>query len=229
LEISLCVSAIKWLPCYRIIPSRYPPINIYERVSSNEDFEILVELESVTNPRIRQERGEINLVDKEDRIYGAGAGYVMAAFTHFCPEHRSRFSDGTYGIYYAAQMLKTAISETKYHREKFMKDTNEAKTILEMKVIEADLEGELHDIRHMKDKMPEVYDSESYIYSQIFGSNLKKEKSWGIIYESLRDEKGECVAILRPPVLQNIRSNKHLCYEWDGEKINSVYEKVVYF
>ncbi len=36
---------------------------------------------------------------------------VMAPFTHLNPKG-SRFSDGSYGVYYAAKRLSTAIAET---------------------------------------------------------------------------------------------------------------------
>ena len=53
----------------------------------------LVELEMLTNPRVRQEVGEISLVPPEERVSGAGASWVMAPFTHI--GWPSRFSDGS--------------------------------------------------------------------------------------------------------------------------------------
>lgn len=54
-------------PVYRIILSRYPQIDLFERVSSPEDWGVLYMVESLTNPRLRDEVGDIRLVPPEDR------------------------------------------------------------------------------------------------------------------------------------------------------------------
>src|SRR6185436_7797330 len=45
-------SAVQWLPCYRIIPSRFPPINLFERVTDPADLETVLDIESMTNDRL---------------------------------------------------------------------------------------------------------------------------------------------------------------------------------
>ena len=115
---------IVWTPCYRIVPSRYPPIHLFERVANPDDLEAIFVLESLTNERIRDEVGDLSLVAPEDRISGAGTSPIMAAFTHIKP-NGGRFTDGTYGAYYAGIDLDTAIAETVYHREQFMRATSE--------------------------------------------------------------------------------------------------------
>jgi hypothetical protein len=223
------ITKIKCLPCYRIIPSRYPPISIYERIASQDDFEDLVELESLTNPRIKEELGLINMVKPTDRISGEGAGYVMAAFTHINKDG-SRFSKGDFGVYYASQTLETAIHETKYHRECFMKATQEAPIVLEMRVILADLKGEFTDIRNMDKKYLPLYKPNDYSASQAFGAEIQRQDGFGIVYKSVREPaKGECYAIFRPNILSKIRSDKYLQYNWDGQKINSVSEIIAEF
>ena len=54
--------------------------------------------------RLRQELGQLDLVPRERRISGPGTQPLMAAFTHLNPDG-SRFSDGTYGVFYAARSL----------------------------------------------------------------------------------------------------------------------------
>ena len=100
---------------YRIIPSAYPTINFFEDLVDPAEMETLWEIESLTNDRLRQEAGDIFLVAPEDRICGHGASVVMAAFTHI--GRPSRFTDGSYGVYYASFSTKTAIRETVHHRE----------------------------------------------------------------------------------------------------------------
>lgn len=140
------VSRISWKPSWRIIPSRFPPIQLFERVTDPADLEAVMELEGMTNPRLRDEVGDIQLVPPEERVSGPGSTIIMAAFTHLNP-NGSRFTDGSYGVYYAAKELETAIAETKYHREEFMRATNEPRMELDMRVYLVDVDADYHDIR----------------------------------------------------------------------------------
>ncbi|MCY4230848.1 MAG: hypothetical protein OXF26_08240, partial [Alphaproteobacteria bacterium] len=69
---TLPVARIEWKPCWRIIPSRFPPVQLFERVTDSDDLEAVFELDALTNPRLRDEAGDIELVPPEDRISGPG-------------------------------------------------------------------------------------------------------------------------------------------------------------
>jgi hypothetical protein len=215
---------VTWRPCWRIIPSRFPPIQLFERVANPEDLEAVLALESLTNDRVREEVGTLHLVPLQDRITGRGTGYIMAAFTHLNPAG-SRFSDGTYGVFYAARILDTAIVETRYHREEFMRATAEPPMELDMRVLLADVQQRLHDIRGMREALPAIYAVGDYTASQALGRQLRAQQSWGIVYDSVRHSGGECVGVFRPPAVRNCRQERHLCYVWDGERISRVYQK----
>lgn len=221
---TLQIAHVRWEPCWRIIPSRFPPIQLFERVTEPDDLDAILELESLTNPRIRDEVGDIRLVPPEDRVTGPGSSIIMAAFTHLNPEG-SRFSDGTYGVFYAANRLDTAIAESKHHRERFMRATAQAHMELDMRVYVVDLDGNLHDLRNQISAYPLVYHDDSYAAGQHLAKTLRKDGSNGIAYDSLRWNGGECVAAFRPRVLSNARQERHLCYLWDGQRITTVYEK----
>jgi hypothetical protein len=221
---TLPVAHIDWKPCWRIIPSRFPPIQLFERVTEPDDIEAIFELESLTNPRLRDEVGEISLVPPEDRISGPGTSIIMAAFTHLHPDG-SRFTDGTYGVFYAANDLETAIAETRYHRERFMLATAQTHMELDMRVYVIDLAGNLPDLRGRKAAYPLVYHNDNYAAAQHLAKSLRKDGSNGVAYDSVRRDGGECVAVFRPPLLSNARQERHLCYVWDGARITTVYEK----
>jgi hypothetical protein len=72
--------------------------------------------------------------------------------------------------------------------------------------------------------MPQVYSRTSYAASQELADRLVKESSFGIAYDSVRHKGGQCVAVLRPPVLSNCERERNLIFEWDGKKIEKVYE-----
>ena len=217
------VRAVRFAPCYRIVASRLPTIHLFERVADPADWDALYKLESMTNPRIRNEVGELSLVPVADRVSGPNASVVMAPFTHLSPQG-TRFTDGHFGAYYAAESIDTAIAETRYHRENFLRATHQAPLELEMRSYLADVSCGLHDIRGQRASMPEAYDPASYAASQKLGRQLREAGSNGIAFESVRRPGGECVAIFRPRLVQNVRQGVHLRYAWDGQLIAQVYE-----
>ena len=113
---------------------------------SSSDWDLLHELEGKASARLREQAGAIHLVRAKDRRYGTGWTPVMAAFCHV-NDNGSRFSDGTFGAYYCAKNEATAIAETRYHAELFMRESEEAPTLLPQRVYLANLEGELIELR----------------------------------------------------------------------------------
>lgn len=215
---------IEWCPCFRIIPSRFPPVGLFDAVADPGDLEAVFQIEAITNDRLRQEAGDLALVPPEDRIAGPGTTPIMAAFTHLNPEG-DRFTDGSYGVFYASLTIETAMAETSYHRVRFLQATDEPAQELDMRVYSVDLKAELHDIRGMRESHPAFYHPTSYAMSQELAARLRAEGSDGIIYQSVRDEGGECVGVFRPRLLTNCRQERHLCYVWDGRTISMIYEK----
>jgi hypothetical protein len=222
-ERSYTVRPVRFAPCHRIVASRLPTIHLFERVADPADWDALYELESRTNPRIRTELGELSLVPVPDRVSGPNASIVMAPFTHLSPAG-TRFTDGHYGAYYAAESIDTAIAETRFHRENFLRATSQPSIELEMRCYLADLACDLHDLRARRTELPDIYDPASYTASQKLGRELRDGGSNGIAFDSVRRNGGECVAIFRPRLVQNVRQSVHLRYAWDGYAISEVYE-----
>jgi hypothetical protein len=216
-------AAVRWTPCYRIVPSRFPPVSIFDTVADPADLDAVFALEAMTNDRLREEAGELALVPPQDRVSGPGTTAIMAAFTHLHPQG-SRFSDGTFGVFYAARTIDTAVAETQHHRARFMAATREPAQELDMRVYAVDLDAALHDVRALP-AGADVYDPDRYGASQAIAVTLREQGSDGVVYRSVRDEGGECAAVFRPRLLSGCRQERHLCYVWDGAAITTVYEK----
>ena len=213
---------VRWRAAVRIIPSRFPPVDLFERVADAADFDALYAVESLTNARLRDQVGEIELVPREDRVYGPGSSYVMASFTHLNPGG-GRFNDPTFGAFYAARERSTAVAETSYHRARFLAATREPPIELDMRVLEARFDAKLHDLRGAP--LPRIRDPDTYVAGQQLARRLRAQRSAGLVYESVRRAGGQCVAILRPRVIAECRQAEHLVYAWDGSRIAAVYEK----
>jgi hypothetical protein len=217
------VRAVRFTSCNRIVASRLPTIHLFERVADPADWDALYKLESMTNPRLREQVGELSLVPVVDRVSGPNASVVMAPFTHLSPQG-TRFTDGHFGAYYAAESVETAIAETRFHRENFLRATAQPPLELEMRCYLADVACELHDLRGLRAKLKDIYDPASYVASQKLGRELRNDGSNGIAFDSVRRPGGECVAMFRPRLVQNVRQGVHLRYAWDGASITRVYE-----
>ncbi len=209
---------------HRLIPSRFPPIDLFERVADPDEFYLLHEVESLTNPRLRDEVGDISLVPRADVIIGPGTSFIMASFTHAKTNQGGGRFDKGYGVYYCARELDTAIEETKYHRAKFFRDFNSGPTKMDMRELVATLNQELHTIINKKEALPDIYSVDDYSAGQKLGQQLKKENAWGLQYSSVRTE-GVCYAVFRPPALSDCHQSKHYEYHFDGKTISHVIEK----
>ncbi|MDT4289477.1 RES family NAD+ phosphorylase [Methylomonas sp. MO1] len=223
------ISRIDWRPCWRLVPSRFPPAGLFDRVADPADLDVVFAIEALTNDRLRDEAGEISLVAAADRIAGPGTTPIMAAFTHLNPEG-SRFCDGSYGVYYAAKDIDTAIAETCFHRSRFLAATQQAPIDIDMRSYASDLNADLHDIRGRQTELPEIYDADTgnYAAAQALARQLRADGADGIVYSSVRAVGGECVAVFKPRLLAPVKQGAHYCYVWDGRQISAVYKKELY-
>jgi len=212
-------TGLKWPAAWRIVPSRFPPRGVFDRIASPDDLEALFAIEALTNARLRHELGQLDLVPKARRVSGPGTQPIMAAFTHLNPDG-SRFSDGRYGVFYAARSLDTAVAETMYHRARFMAATREPAMKLEMRCYRTAIEGRLHDLRKGWAAMLHPTD---YGPPQALARELRAAGSDGVVYPSVRHAGGECVGVFHPDLIKPCVQAQHLVYSWDGARISAQY------
>lgn len=200
---------------HRIIPSHYPPIDLFERIyDTPEELAIAFEIESMTNDRLLDEAGDIQLVAPEDRLIGPGSSPVMAAFTHL--GFGSRFTNGDFGVYYAADSLETAIAETIYHKEREMAAAGEESIELTMRCYVGDVALPMHDVRG--NEFLDLHNPDDYSASQSYAASLRFNGSDGLLYNSVRRPGHECIAAFKPIALTAPVQGEHLKYFWDGQK-----------
>lgn len=216
---------VRWSPGYRIVPTRYPTVFLYDRVADAADFDALYALEAMTNPRVRDEIGQLELVPRDQRLFGPGSGPIMAAFTHINP-NGSRFSDGSFGVFYAARDRSTAIAETKYHHGRFLAATREGPMHLSMRLYSVDIDARLHDLRPVDAVAAAVHAPDSYIASRALALQLRALDSAGVAYRSVRDERGQCVGLFKPTGARRCAHAAYLLYAWDGARFADVYERL---
>jgi hypothetical protein len=219
------VRRIRWTAATRVVPSHYPPIDLYERVSSDPAVrDALVAAEMLVNPRLRDEIGELRLVPVADRITGPGASWVMAPFAYLNPGG-SRFSDGSYGVYYAGESLATAVAETAFHFARIAADSADGARYEMMRVLVGRFDAPLHDLAQLGDvERGPLLDPASYAASRPFAAALRDAGSNGVHYPSVRRPGGHCIAVFRPRVVGVPRQARHLGYDWDGTRVRRYFD-----
>ena len=168
-------------------------------------------------------------IPPKDRVYGPGAGYVMAPFAYPSPDG-TRFGPpsltaASFGVYYAARDEATAIEEVKHHRVAFLDAMRAPAQDLDFEVLKAPVKGaHFFDLRDRRRDFPDVYSPTDYSASQKLGVELRSRDADGIAYDSVRREGGECVAVFRPRCVGPARPVKQLIFRWDGAVITAVLE-----
>lgn len=219
---------LKAARAYRIIPSRYPPIDLYEDVANEDELEAVWAIEALTNDRLRESVGDLSLVPKEDWLVGLhGGSYVMAAFTYINPEG-ARFTTGDFGGYYCAPLLDTAVKETVYHQERLLGYTNEPAQKIQMRVLYTEFSAKLADITGEAFLSTPLYHATDYSQSQSFALAQKNKGMDGIHYRSVRHNGRNCHVLYRPRLVTKIHQAQHLEYHWNGSSIANVLEIKLY-
>lgn len=192
-------------PSYRLIPSRFPPIGLFETVTQAEDLEAVMELAGWTNDRLVAER--LARLPWQDWVYGrTNASIVMAAFLH-APPQGARFSGPELGAWYAAARIETAIAEVAHHLRRECWARSIVEETRQYRVYVARLEGEFHDLRGSPDSALRAADD--YSASQRFGEQVRASGGDGIVYESVRHKGGVAVCAYRPRKVLDVVQAEH--------------------
>lgn len=203
-----------WKPGYRVIRTIYPPVDLFEDIADPVDWELLVSAEAKLNPRIRDEVGNLALVPADRRLHGPTASIAMGAFTHVSLDRPSRFSDGSYGVWYCGDRVEVALAETAYHFQRFMRATQEPPCSADFRLLTCAVGG-------LVERAPEsCLAPDDWAPGQFLGQELRTVGIDGIVYRSVRYPAGEALAIFWPDCLTlPITQSRQFRYRWDGSRM----------
>lgn len=214
------LSRVRWAKAHRIVSTRHPPIHLFEDIAEPGDWPLLAMAEAKTAPDIT---GDPDSVPPGRRVAGVGATYVMAPFTHVSRDRVGRFHDGTFGAYYAARSLETAVAETIYHRARFYRATHQAPGwFSQFRELVGRIDRGFHDLRSGDPQWTIVLNPDDYGPSQALARRLRATGSDGVVYPSVRDPGGQCVAAFWPDVVAIPKPGRLLAYHFDGSEIDLV-------
>lgn len=208
------VVRLRWLNSHRLVPSRFPSVGLFDRVTSAADLETILELEAWTNDRLSTQLGILHTIPPDEWVMNRPmASVVMAAFCH--PRAGgARFSSEDRGAWYAARRFETALAESIDHRTRELDEVGADDTRVEMRLYHADFRTTFHDVR--PGAYDSLYDPNRYERSQAFARRLFDAGSHGVVSRSVRHAGGECLACFRPALVLNVRVAAHYEYRWEG-------------
>ena len=152
-----------------------------------------------------------------DRPFEESA-YYQAIQYPFRNWAQSRYSDGSYGVWYGADTLVTTIHETAYHwRQGLLADAGWQDLLgvrIERKVYKVHCQSLLLDFRSLIRTHPALVDPRSYQYTQHVGQRLHREGHPGLVSRSARCT-GDVYALFAAQALSTPRPYCYLTYRLD--------------
>lgn len=134
----------------------------------------------------------------------------------------SRFSDGSYGVWYGSESVETTVYESACHwfRALLCDAGFERMTVIaERKVYWVACNAALLDFRKAAGGHPDLLHRSDYAICQSVGARIHREGHPGLLTQSVRHPAGENLAIFNPAVLSNPRHNCQLTYRLQGGQI----------
>ena len=144
---------------------------------------------------------------------------IIWPFKHW---QASRFSDGTYGVWYGSDSIETTVYESAYHWYRgLLSDAgfDRMTIIAERKVYSVACNAALLDFRKAADDHPDLLHPSNYAFCQSVGARIHREGHPGLLTQSVRRPEGENMAIFNADVLSNPRQNCELTYRLENDQI----------
>ncbi|MGH1449512.1 MAG: RES family NAD+ phosphorylase [Pseudomonadaceae bacterium] len=203
---------------YRLVNSKFPPIAIFDDVASADEFEALYALQALTNPRLANQVGRLELVPRADIPFGIpGCSYAAAPFTHVNPDG-SRFSDGSFGVLYLADCMETAIAEVRFHQQSYwsrVPDLRYERFVFRGLTARFGEQGVL-DALQVPPQDP-IYSPTSYTAARVLGRDALRAGASGVRYHSVRQPGATCWGLLTPRQVTSVVQTGHYEMIWSGE------------
>lgn len=194
-------------PSYRLVPSKFPPIGLFDTVATAADLRPVMELVGWTNDRLIPER--LNRLPENEWVYGShNSSVVMAAFLH-APVSGMRFNGPDLGAWYASDTVPAAVVEVAHHLRREAVASGIAQIQRKYRAYSSTLAGSYLDIRSQQKSRPGAYDPEDYTASQALGESIRASGEAGLIFDSLRYASGTNAVAYRPRNILNVVQANH--------------------
>jgi hypothetical protein len=151
------------------------------------------------------------------------AAFINASFAYARPRAPNRFNGPNRGAWYAALAVETCLAEVSFHMAAFLADAGEFNATVEYAEMLSSLAGDFVDLRqaphHVSlDPDPAI----GYPAGNALASQARVQGLNGVVYPSVRQAGGTCLAALRPAAVQSVRQGDVYRLTWRGAPEPSV-------
>jgi hypothetical protein len=197
---------------FRLIPSRFPPVAVYENVVAPGSFDALVAIENLTNPRLQSARrlSSTSLASDSPRLQN----WNHAPFAYSNPEG-TRFFPPDRPCLELADTRQTALAISVARRQRFLVRTKEPAIGLDMRMLKTPAQGNFVDLRQLNLDM-------SLHERWKIGAQVPIDAD-GVLYRPPERPSAICVAVLKGDVLGRSLQTEHYRYVWNGSSITKLY------
>lgn len=197
---------------FRLIPSRFPPVSVYEGLVSENLVDRVAEIEALTNPRLDAARTLRR--NFSDAASPALQNWNSAPFRYLNPEGSTFFPPERPALE-IADCEQTAVIVSVRRREEFLRRTAEGPCELDMRVLKTPFRGRFFDFRPLQDEgeEPDRYR---------FGAEVPPGRD-GVLFHPSQRPSATCVSILRADALGRSTQTNHYRFIWNGTKIEKLY------
>jgi hypothetical protein len=200
---------------YRLIPSRFPPVDLYERLPPSARA-AAPSLEEMTNPRLASKA----------RLTGGSAGvdetspqlqnWNHAPFTYLNPEG-SYLLGPAFGVMELANTIEDALAIAVRRREIFLSRTAEPAMDMDMRVFTTPVSGRFLDLRSLP------LDTSQEARWEI-GQQLFESEAQGAAFRRPERPQSDFLAVFNPSPLGRTLQGRHYRFVWDGQVVRSLYD-----
>jgi len=217
----------------RLLPATYhKPPALRGLVDSDDEMEILAEIEGLTSARLLAERGRSPHLDPRELAWRRrsqdlliyGDSHVNAAFT-YTRVGGNRFNSEERGAWYCAWDTMVSVSEVAWHRTRELGYTESFEDSARYVEMVADFIGEFYDVTDEPEHPALNPDPEiGYPEGQSLAQHLRQESARGLIYPSVRapPPSGNCLVCFEPGAIQNVRPGASWDLVWNGTSDYSI-------
>jgi len=134
----------------------------------------------------------------------------------------SRFSDGTYGVWYGSDTVETTVHESAWHWvHGLLTDAGfeHESVVAERKVYLVACDAVLLDFRRSTASFPHLLHPVDYAFPQTVGARIHREGHPGLVIQSVRRPGGENAVVFNSRMLSNPRLDCQLTYRLEGDRI----------
>jgi hypothetical protein len=204
------------LQVWRLVNSKFPPIAIFDDVADADEFDVLYQIQALTNPRLKNEVGHLELIPRAEIPFGIpGCSYATAPFTHVNPAG-SRFSDGRFGVLYLADSIDAALAEVQHHQSLYWSKVHHLnyERFVFRGLSCSFVDAAMKDATSIPMTDP-LYAPDDYTDSHRFGRAIKDAGCPGLRYHSVRMPGSHCWALMTPRPVLSIIQTAHYEMVWN--------------